>query len=318
MHSNSQKPCPLLRLPTELKEEIFSYLLLPRTTYRTSPTTDPKKPMKPSPEPTSPAEKRGNAGVPDWLFMGPQQHAPYTADDIPGDFHIDTCIWLPCRLPKVVFWVCKQLREDCLAYYVHHLNFSRHPTIRDPVPLTLADYVSSLEKDRMFDEYVEQYQDDGEGYVRVTLEFFRQWRSAHDFFMIDRQNISPQFMALTPVFNRLRKIKFIVWFGYAKSINRQWSSDMVLSSHPGKTIGALLEHLPLLEEVKIDLFLREVNYWNWKRPNAWWSEVKDWFERPMPLVPGGRLKRIARKVIEVGDNGTNDSWTVFSQCDSLQ
>ncbi|KAL5388097.1 hypothetical protein DPSP01_003088 [Paraphaeosphaeria sporulosa] len=60
----------------------------------------------------------------------------------------------------------------------------------------------------------------------------------------------------------------------------------------GVAVDAILQHLPLVEEAKIDLLIHDIDYWNWGLPATWWEGIRDWLDGPVFPLPKGQSKRI--------------------------
>ncbi|KAF1980106.1 hypothetical protein BU23DRAFT_2568 [Bimuria novae-zelandiae CBS 107.79] len=309
---------PFFRVPLELREEILSHLSLPQHVHTSSSTPDTNS---------------------------IHQHIRNTPA------YVDTRIYLPSRMPSSLYLVCKQLREECLAYHARRLNSSRHATVLGPNFLqeikshTLAERNHASSDDRL-----ERLHDDDS--VRVTLEILRQSRGRN---VGERREPSPCFMGLTPLLGRLKKLKFIVWAGHD-----WWSGENtlpVVSVRPPQTariprvssdqddevkrapvwqrddtsvslaprpnplsvaIDALLQHLPLVDEVKIDLLIHDIDYWNWDLPDTWWEGIRDWLDGPISPIAKGRVKKIDRRLIMVYHGHVRDSGTLLHQRESIQ
>jgi hypothetical protein len=307
----------LLHLPAELREEIYSHLLLPQIVYRTSPTTNPRVSTRRSVcIYTNPTGTFANAGTVHSLNQW-QNGTSRTLDNNVGAFYVDTCVYLPCAFPGNVLLVCKQLREECLAYYTRRLNSGSHATIADPEPIEqTASYKLAGAEGAVLCEMTERLHDDD--CVRVTLEFFKQMHNLQESYMLGRQCLSPRFMALTSTFNRLKKIKFMVWVGHARPLNFRDTGNMVEDLSPRMAIDSLLKHFPLVEEVNIDLLIHFGDFIHWGGQSPLWLKIKDWFETSISLTPKARLRKMEKRLLMVMRNSNPRTKIMLRQCESLQ
>lgn len=234
-----------------------------------------------------------------------------------GAFYIDTCVYLPCAFPENVLLVCKQLREECLAYYARRLNSGRHATITDPEPIEqTASYKFAETEGAAPCEMIERLHDDD--CVRVTLEFFKQMHNIQESYMLGRQCLSPRFMALTSTSSRLKKIKLMVWVGHARLLNFRDIGNTVEDLSPRKAIDSLLKYLPLVEEVNIDLLIHCGDFMYWEYPSPWWLKIEDWFETSISLTLKARLRKMEKRLLMVMVDSNPKTKIMLRQCESLQ
>lgn len=298
--SNSQSP--LLTLPRELRDEIYGYLLLPDHVYACSPK--PKNSI---------------------ILKNPV-----------GETYIDARIWVPARLPSTVLSTCNQLREETLDYLVGLIERrALHPPASENVPFeeSFEDRVATS-ADMGNEIYAERAR--GDGSVLIALEIMRPVRGNMGEYIPTRDRPSPTFMTLLPLLSRLRKVKFVVWCGsdwwYGPSERRvkertqfqpkarfqrmSWDQTdepknqdaeekEIVRPEPDKpdplavAIGALIKHLPLVEEVTVDVLMRAWEYTNLSLPDTKWEHVQGFLDSPVFPPDGRRLKKVYRKLIAI-------------------
>jgi hypothetical protein len=123
----------LLHLPLEVREEIFSNLLLEGHVYASS------------------SAPRAYSRV-----SNMNKHI----------FYVDTRIYLPARFASNMLWVCSQLREECLGYLARRLN-SRFRIQCDD----MASLENNIGREVEADEAMERLQNND--IARITLEVCR-------------------------------------------------------------------------------------------------------------------------------------------------
>lgn len=312
---------PFFQIPLELREEILSHLLQPQYVHTSSATPDTH------------SLHRHNKAAPTY---------------------VDTRIYVPSRMPNNILQVCKQLREETLAYHARRLNSSRHAIVVDPKsPNETTGHTLAERNNTGSDDMLERLHDDN--MVRMTLEILRQHRGTMGYYTPERKELSPRFMGLKPLLCRLRKCKFTVWAGYdwwsgesTRPISKgerldkarisrvsadqddkatkptiwlQGGARNTLESRPNPlsvAIDTLLQHLPLVEEVKIDLLIHDIDYWNWDLPETWWEGISDWLDRPISPLAKGRVKKIDRRLIVVYHGHARVSGTLLHQRELVQ
>ncbi|KAJ4288401.1 hypothetical protein N0V90_011636 [Kalmusia sp. IMI 367209] len=257
-------------------------------------------------------------------------------------------------MPTNVLRACKQLREESLAYHARRLNLSRDATIVDSEPFQQSTSHRLAERnDTSTDELLERLHDDNA--VRITLEIPRAFRSNMGYYTPERREPSPRFIGLIPLLHRLKRIKFTVWAGYdwwsgestrpivkvrrlqkarfsrasadqdgrvAKSVlleKEDENSSLEPRPNPlSVAIDTILQHLPHVEEVQIDVLIHDIDYWNWDLPETWWEGVRDWLDGPISPLAKGKVKKIDRRLIVVYHGHVRDSGTLLHQRESLQ
>ncbi|KAF2678052.1 hypothetical protein K458DRAFT_446655 [Lentithecium fluviatile CBS 122367] len=315
---NASGQSTLLSLPLELRDHIYSFLLLPQHVYTSSAT--------------------------------PETYTIYRSNkDQPT--YVDTRIYLPARLSPNILQTCKQLREECLSFHAHHLNSLSPTTVTDPTPpeSTLSHKLAARNNTHP-DETMERYHDDG--VVRITLEILRTFRGTMGFFVPVRDVPSPHFLSFLPLLGRIKKMKFIVWAGYdwwsgnstrpvisidrsrrAKpkrtwpdqtdvqqpSVRREDDSIPSQARRPDRlavAIDTVLQHLPVVEELQVDVLLHATDFTNWDLPEEIkWEGIREWLDGPVSLSAGAQLKKVHRRLIVVHQGPPTISGTFLRQCE---
>lgn len=311
----------MFRIPLEIREEILSHLILPQHVQPSS---------------TAPVT---------YTVRKHSRVAPT---------YVDSRIYLPSRMPTNILRVCKQLRQEGLAYHARRLNSSRNTTATNsrPAGKTAAHGLGGGSPKDSDEQFEQLYDDDT---VRLTLEILRQSYGATGYYTPERREPSPRFMSLKPLLSRLKKLKFTVWAGYD-----WWSGESTRSvvkvrrlqrarlsrvsadqddevSRPARweerntgislkppqnplsvAIDSLLQHLPLVEKVKIDLLIHDVDYWNWDLPETCWEGIRDWLDGPISTLAKNQVKQVDRRLIVVHHGHVRDAGTLLHQHESVQ
>lgn len=181
------------------------------------------------------------------------------------------------------------------------------------------------------EEISERAKDDGS--VRITLELARPIRTNMGAYIPNRESPSPCFMALLPLLSRVKKIKFVVWGAYdwwkgpqqlyvraeksERPLVKRTSSDQTdevlstrknacsvtpvpASSKPNPlsiAIDVIMKHLPLVEEVKVDVLIYAGDYWNWDLPDNRWEGIQGWLDGTIYSHEGKKLKKVYKRLI---------------------
>ncbi|KAH6644528.1 hypothetical protein C7974DRAFT_408200 [Boeremia exigua] len=294
----------LMAIPRELREEIIRYLTLPGTVY------------------TSSAQANTQA-----------LHQPGSRKS--EETYIDTRIFLPSRPPANILSTCKQLRQESLEHHAHWLNSSAAFEIADsnvgPANSTKIAERSGTE----FDEAAERAGDDGVT-LRFTLEVQRGLRGPFGFFVPVRKELSPRFSALLPLMKSARRLKIVVipgfdwWSGGPKtSPLEQWrqrkallkranayqvghteqptQAEAIETGEPSQprldavsvAIGKLLDQLPAVEELKLDVLIATGDLFRWDLPDAKWENIQPWLDSPISMSGGGQLIKVSRTLMTI-------------------
>lgn len=277
MATHSNVP-PLLALPRELREHTLSYLVLPAYIYTSS--------SKPNI---------------DNLHLARSTEKTY----------IDTRIYLPSHLPANVLAICKQLRQECLAYHAHILNSSSPTALVDAKEKAMSGILAERLGDEIAEE-CERTSDDGT--LRITIEVQRPQRGKMGYFVPMRDEFSPRFLALLPHMSTTRRLKLVIWPGFD-----WWNGDIAqdtaridepntrslvpaVASRPDAAclaIGNILKHLPAVEELTIDVLIYASDGGRWDLPDNKWERIQPWLNNPVSVDGGNALKRVVRRLARV-------------------
>ena len=312
----------LFTLPRELRDEIYQLLALPQLVI-SSTTKHPNRSLR-----------RMNASG--------------------SEAHIDTRIYLPIRAPPNLTGTCRQLREECLDTISYLTNSSMISKTKheDPQPVREELTTFACKENTEFEEIAERALDSGT--VRVTLEMARPYRTNMGAYIPKRDAPSPRFLALVPMLSRVRKVKFVVWGAYEwwkgpqqryirvlkseRSLVKRTSadeSDSVLSkrkidisiqaqlmeSKPNPlnvAIDTILEHLPMVEEVDVDVLINPGEYWNWDLPENRWEGIQGWLDDTIISKDGKKMRRVYRRLIACESSPPARGATFYHQLETLK
>ena len=301
--ARATNPLTLCSLPLELREDIYAHLLLPEHVYS--------------------CEKKKH-------------------NDSNSEAYLDSRIYLPTRLPSNILQTCRQLKEECTNFVLRHLNSPFSEADPGPEPWANNVWDGTIKRQEEIEtKLMENFHD--ENMVRITLEVeqveMKPWGSKK----VNRIGPSPQFMATLPFLSRIRRIKFIVWAGYdwwsgrsepthqkVERLQRaqfkrtssdqddellapsQWkqiplssrSCDDNVSHGPlSKALATLLDYLPLVSDIHVDVLMSVPDYLNWDLPEQKWNCVEKWLHGPLACSTKAERERIAtvqRRLITVG------------------
>lgn len=300
--SHANNASPLLTLPLEIRDEIYSNLLLPQHVYTSSSTPDTYT-----------------------LHRGNKQPKTY----------VDTRIYLPARFSPELLQTCRQLRDECLDFHTRRLN-SLLPTalLEDKPSEDTSSNKLAARNNTTLDEGMERFHDGD--ITRVTVEILRVFRGTMGFYVPERKEPSPRFIGLAPLLGRLKKIKFIVWAGFdwwsgastrpivnaartrtKKAILKrmqsdqddvieqpsQWEEDDAASQSAPRpnqvttAINTLLPYLPLVEEVHVDVLWHVMDFWNWDLPEDKLAGIRGWLDSPLCSTTEHKLKKVHRRIV---------------------
>lgn len=283
---------PFLAIPRELRDEIFSYLILPEHVFTST--------------------------------SRPDAQSLHQSSKNPETF-IDTRIYLPARAPSNVLSVCRQLREE----FLHHVcRLANAPTLSSipgtkPVEETQSNVLAGR-ANQSDEDTAERHQDNGT--VRITMEIKRPMRGNMGFFTPARDTISPRIAAMAFLLQRLRRVKFVVWGGMAwwdgppivsrtSSGQRSVQSDepqatqpvngsnSIPTEHEAKpdpllvSMDELLKLMPNVEEVDIDVLIHAREYLNWNLPDIKHEGIRGWIGSPISSLEGREFSRVDRRLI---------------------
>ncbi|KAH7406929.1 hypothetical protein DE146DRAFT_648832 [Phaeosphaeria sp. MPI-PUGE-AT-0046c] len=273
--SHSPSRTSLMGLPREVRDHIIGYCVLPDFVYTSS-------------------DKPNTAN----LHRGRVQATTF----------VDTRIYLPCRLSSAMLGVCRQLRAESLQYNTYALTSSSTAYKSDQDPDTKP--LSNILAERLGQELDEETERMGDGnQLRITLEAQRQLRGPHGYAVPIREALSPRFLALLPLMERTRKLRVVVWPGfdwwngsrprpYVK-VNGRMRIDETASAGPDAVtfaIGKVLECLPAVEKLDIDILAHVSDYCRWDLPKPVWSSVQYWLDGPVTTGSEQALRSVQRRL----------------------
>lgn len=264
----------LLALPCELRNEIFEYLTLPMCVYTSTHT---------------------------------QGYHTSTRD---ASTYIDTRICLPSRPPANILASCRQLRQESLDHHAHQLNladtFRPLETEGRPMSSILAEKLGTE-----FSEEAERACDDRT--LRITLEVQRKLRGSMGYTVPIRNELSPRMLALLPLIQHTRKLKLAIWPGFEwwnggpQRLTDKYGNLHVNLAQVSRldavtvAIGKLLEVLPNIEDLAIDVLMQASEAGNWDLPDRKWENIQAWLDASILdtsiSTHGQALQRVARRLI---------------------
>lgn len=255
----------LLTLPRELRDEILTHLISPSYVYTSS--------SKPNTENLH----RGKLDAPTY---------------------VDTRISLPCRPASNILGVCRQLREEGLQHYAHHLNtLSALPALsklkeEERNDAKSQSYVLAERLGTEIDEEAERINDQC---LRITLEIQRNIRGKHGYYLPERKEVSPRFLALLPMVQSVKKLRLVVWPGF------DWWNGMRPRTEPDSiafAIQKVLEHLRPVQDLEIDILCHVGDMSRWDLPDQKWEHVQYWLDLPIPRInmQTTSLKKVTRRM----------------------
>lgn len=278
------EPISLLTLPRELRDEIFGFLSLPPFVY-----TSTSKPNT----------------------------ANLHRSKIDADTFIDTRIYLPCRAPPNFMGVCRQLRFECLQQHTYNLNTSTPPSSpipKDPDATPNSSILASrLGNER--DEEAERLNDTHS--IRITLEAQRAQRGKFGYFTPVRDTLSPRFLALLPLLSGAKSLRLVIWPGFdwwngSRPRAMKIENGRARVDETGKAenpdavsyaIGKVLEMLPGVEEVRIEILVHVGALSQWDLPSPPWTNIQYWLDSPISpqLSHTQNIKSVTRSLAVVWD-----------------
>jgi hypothetical protein len=274
----------LLELPRELRDEIFSHLALPETVY-----TSGDKPNTTS-------------------VTNPQAQAKT---------FIDTRIYLPCGVRPNVLAVCRQLREECLQHHNRTLTSlpSTLPTAQDQetdLHAILSSNPDPFSNDRKEDEIEEEFERLGDHSLRFTLLVQKPQRGRFGYAVPAREELSPRFMKLLPLMDRAKKLRLVIWPGFDWwngsrprsfiKVNGRMKIDEEAPPQPDAVsvaIGKVLERLPAVEELEVDVVAHVSEFSKWDLPDLAWTNIQYWLDGPIVRGAGKKLNKVNRRLAGV-------------------
>jgi hypothetical protein len=171
------------------------------------------------------------------------------------------------------------------------------------------------------DEEVERL---GEHHFCISLEVQRQLRGIFGYAIPAREELSPRFLALLPLMERARKLRLVVWPGYdwwngsrPKTFTKINGRTRIDENAPPKpdavsvAIGKVLERLPAIEELQIDVLAHVGDLSRWDLPDYVWTSIQYWLDEPIAPQGGQTLKKVGRKIVGVWSSSAME--TLYDQ-----
>jgi hypothetical protein len=277
--TTSQHVSLLLLLPRELRDEIIGYLALPDCVYT-------------------------SCGKPE------RTYAPGSRTK-QGDTFVDTRIYLPYCIPPNVLGVCRQLREECLQYNYNPPS-SLHASTTDPGSYDKPiSYIMTRDLENV-DHVAEEAERLGDCHLRITIEADRMQRGSLGYSTPIREELSDRFLTLLPLMQRSRKLRIVVWAGVSwwngarprglVKVNGRMKIDDTAPAKPdtvSSAISKILEQLPAVEELEVDVLAHVHELAKWDVPDLVWTNIQYWLDGP--IVPNAEqtLRKVNRRLAGV-------------------
>jgi hypothetical protein len=267
--TSPDSPSRLLVLPRELRDEILGYLTLPQYVYTSSSKPDTRN--------------------------------LYNSRQASMDTYVDTRIYLPSRPPTNILATCRQLRQEFLEHRLLNSKITAPSQKSEERPLSnvLAERLGSE-----FAEEAERACDDDN--PRITLEVQRQLRGPHGYYIPTREDMSPRFLALLPIFSTTRKLRLTIWPGYdwwhggpQVFIDKRGNARI----NPGEAakpnaasvaISRVLQCFPQVEELSVDVLMQASDGARWDLPDKKWENVQPWLDAPITPTVGETIRKVTR------------------------
>lgn len=256
-HSNLQST--LLTIPRELRDEIFSHIVLPEHVFTST--------------------SRPNAQTLHQSTRNPQAF-------------IDTRIYLPARAPSNTLSICRQLREEFLDYICRISDVSTIPPVPSDKPAEeCQSNILAARVNQEDEDMAERRRDTGT--VRITMEINRAMRGNMGFFTPVRDKVSPRFTAMNFLLRRLQKVKFVVWgaMGWWEGPAQSVIDPLLVS------VDEVLKLMPNVEDVDIDIFVPPREYLHWEKPEVRNEGIASWLRSSISLAKDRRFSRVDRRLM---------------------
>jgi hypothetical protein len=264
----------LMQLPRELRDEIIGHLALPGFVYTSS-------------------EKPDTANL----------HRTKAQ----ANTFVDTRIYIPCRISPNVLGVCRQLREECLQYHNYILVSEQYASTigrgSEDKP------ISNILAERLGQEVEEEAERLDDHHLRITMEAQRAQRGHFGYSEPVREELSPRFLALLPLMEKTRKLRLVVWAGYdwwngsrpkaLVKVNGRMKIDETAPVKPDAVsfaIGKILERLPHVEELEVDILAHVGELSRWDLPDLAWENLQSWLDGPIVRDAGQNLTKVMRRL----------------------
>lgn len=192
--------------------------------------------------------------------------------------------------------------------------------------------MSNILAERLGDEMSETAErtcDDGT--LRITIEVQRQQRGNMGYFVPIRDELSPRFLALLPLMNTTRKLRLVIWPGFdwwngsiAQKTRRTDNPKIHTSLPPSPpvidaasfAIERILEYLPAVEELTLDVLIHVSDAGRWDLPDNKWEQVQPWLDGSISTKGGKALKKVVRKLSWVWNSAKPEAF--YTQVETRQ
>ncbi|KAI8932653.1 hypothetical protein NX059_010149 [Plenodomus lindquistii] len=263
---------PFLELPRELRDEVLGHLTLPPHVYTSSTNADTES-----------------------FYRLRQGEKTY----------VDTRIYLPSRPPANILATCRQLRQESLEHHTLRLNSTQPPVAADLQEKQMSAILATRSGTEFMEE-AERACDDG--LLRVTLDVERKLRGPMGYVVPTRDELSPRFLALLPLMQRARKLKLDIWPGYEwwnggpQPLTDKYGNlraNVANVSKPNAAtvaIGRVLEQIPHVEELAIDVLMQGQEASSWDLPDRKWENIQPWLDISITLR-SQTLKKVTRRLV---------------------
>jgi hypothetical protein len=157
-----------------------------------------------------------------------------------------------------------------------------------------------------FAEEAERACDDGT--LRIALDIQKQLRMQHGYFIPERHQLSPRFIAMLPLMHKTRKLRLTLWPGFDwwhsgpqsfidKLGNARVNPDTMPKPNAASVaIDKILSHLPCVEELHVDVLMQASDGYRWDLPDRKWENVQPWLD--MSITPNAKnVFKVTRRLM---------------------
>jgi hypothetical protein len=230
--------------------------------------------------------------------------------------YVDTRIYLPCAISSGILGVCRQLRDECLDHHTHLLNLLPVSSALAPSQDTAVRSRSHVLAARRGNEDDEEAERIGDCGMRITIEAQRAVRGQQGYYIPRREELSPRFLALLPFMQRAKKLRLVVWPGYdwwngskpravrrlngrLRLIEEDTDTQPVKPDAVSFAIGKILERLPAVEELTVDLLMNAGDVVRWDLPDRVWDNMQYWLDGAVAHEGTSALRKVVRRLAAV-------------------
>ncbi|KAJ4373276.1 hypothetical protein N0V83_003570 [Neocucurbitaria cava] len=161
-------------------------------------------------------------------------------------------------------------------------------------------------------EEAERASDDGS--LRITIEVQRAQRGLMGYSIPIRDELSPRFLGLLPLMDKARKVRLVIWPGFdwwagglpqpLRGVDKPETPSLSKSgtTRPNTAsvaIGKVLERLPAIQELNVDVLMSAADGSRWDLPDNKWEKVQPWLNEPISIHGGRALKKVVRRLAAV-------------------